>query len=176
VPISCPRSLATHSALPQVRPEPRRGLPHWQADRMRASQAACASNSAMPPGPGTETTGRIRPPGNASHSRGLSAAGPPGTEPMTPSSSVLETRHRLGGLSRPAGLFGCDDTRDLPDRRRPAAERDPRGSTDSESDKARQSLLSIRHSLIAITRHIAALVPPRPGEAAVPPRRPQDHK
>jgi hypothetical protein len=36
----------------------------------------------MPPGPGTETTGRIRPPGNASHSRGLSAAGSSGTLPM----------------------------------------------------------------------------------------------
>ena len=33
------RSLATHSALPQVRPDPRRGLPHRQAGRNRASQA-----------------------------------------------------------------------------------------------------------------------------------------
>jgi len=40
VPVSRTRSPATHSALPQVRPEPRRGLPHWQAGRKRASQAA----------------------------------------------------------------------------------------------------------------------------------------
>ena len=56
-------------------PEPRRGLPHRQAGRKRASQAPYASSSAMPPEPGTETTGRIRPPGNANHSRGLSVAG-----------------------------------------------------------------------------------------------------
>src|SRR5580700_6138852 len=37
----------------------------------------------MPPGPGTETTGRIRPPGNASHSRGPSVAASSGTLPMT---------------------------------------------------------------------------------------------
>ncbi len=68
---------------PAVRPEPRRGLPHRQAGRKRASQAPYASSSAMPPGPGTETTGRIRPPGNASHSRGLSVAGSSGTLFMT---------------------------------------------------------------------------------------------
>jgi hypothetical protein len=84
MPTSCTRSPATHSALPQVRPEPRRVLPHRQTGRKRASQASYASSSPMPPGPGTETTGRIRPPGNASHSRGLSAAGPPGTPPITP--------------------------------------------------------------------------------------------
>ncbi|MGO8888286.1 MAG: ATP-binding cassette domain-containing protein [Streptosporangiaceae bacterium] len=98
MPISCTRSPATHSALPQVRPEPRRGLPHEQAGRKRASQAAYASNSAMPPGPGTETTGRIRPPGNASHSLGLSAAGPPGTEPITPFS------HSWPGQAVPAAV------------------------------------------------------------------------
>jgi hypothetical protein len=85
--VSCFRSPATHSALPQVRPEPRRGLPHWQVGCSRASQAAYASSSAIPFSPGTETTGRIRPPGKASHSRGLSA-GSPDTEPMTPFSLV----------------------------------------------------------------------------------------
>src|SRR5271169_3184353 len=83
MPASRTRSSATHSALPQVRPEPRRGLPHRQVGRKRASQAPYASSSAMPPEPGTETTGRIRPPGNASHSRGLSVAGSSGTLPMT---------------------------------------------------------------------------------------------
>jgi hypothetical protein len=39
-PASCTRRSATHSALPQVRPEPRRGRPHRQAGRSRASQAA----------------------------------------------------------------------------------------------------------------------------------------
>jgi len=35
-----------------------------------------------------ETTGLIPPPGNASHSRGLSAAGPSGTEPIAPFSLI----------------------------------------------------------------------------------------
>lgn len=70
-----------HSALPQVRPEPRRRLPHLQAGSMRASHAACASSSAVPSSPGTETTGLSRPPGRASHSRGLSKAGLPGLKP-----------------------------------------------------------------------------------------------
>ena len=95
VSISCTRSPATHSALPQVRPEPRRGWPHRQVGRKRVSQAAYASSSAMPPGPGTETTGRIPPPGSASHSRGLSAAGSSGTDPMTPFSSIPEPRRLL---------------------------------------------------------------------------------
>jgi hypothetical protein len=98
VPASCPRSRATHSALPQVRPEPSRGLPHRQAGRRRASHAAYASNSAGPPVPGTETTGRIWPPGSASHSRGLSAAGLPGIGPMAPSSPL---RNPASPLSQP---------------------------------------------------------------------------
>jgi hypothetical protein len=81
-----------HSALPHVRPEPRRGLPHRQAGRKRASQAPYASSSAMPPAPGTETTGRIPPPGNASHSRGLSVAGSSATLPMTLLSPVPEAQ------------------------------------------------------------------------------------
>ena len=44
----------------------------------------------MPPAPGTETTGRIPPPGNASHSRGLSVAGSSATLPMTLLSPVPE--------------------------------------------------------------------------------------
>ena len=113
VPRSCTRSAATHCALPQVRPEPRRGRPHLQADRKRASQAACASNSAIPSGPGTETTGRMRPPGSASHSRGLSAAGPPVAEPIVPLSPFLNPPlpARAGP---PAGLLQCAARYDRP--------------------------------------------------------------
>ena len=58
----------------------------------RASQAACEINSSSPSSPGTETTGRIRPPGSASHSRGLSsAAGRRGAEPITQSSQEAGT-------------------------------------------------------------------------------------
>lgn len=89
---SCSRSRVTHSARPQVRPEPRRGRPQWQAGSRRASQAACVSSSAVPPVPGTETTGRIRPPGKASHSRGLSAAGLPGLGPIARLSPAPEPR------------------------------------------------------------------------------------
>src|SRR6266700_1137021 len=112
MPASCTRSWATHSALPQVRPEPRRGLPHRQAGRTRASQAPYASSSAMPPEPGTETTGRIPPPGNASHSLGLPAAGSSGTPPTMTTilllfSSVPDARKLLArtgptGPARPA--------------------------------------------------------------------------
>lgn len=86
MPACCPRNRAMHSALPQVRPEPSRRLPHGQDGSRRASHAAYASSSAVPPLPGTETTGRMRPPGRASHSRGLSAAGLPGMGPIVQSS------------------------------------------------------------------------------------------
>jgi hypothetical protein len=94
-PASGPRNQATHSALPQVRPEPRRGLPHRQIGCWRASHAACVSNSAAPPSPGTETTGRIRPPGKASHSCGLTAAALAGMGPIAPSSPAAGP-HRIG--------------------------------------------------------------------------------
>ena len=85
-PPSSSRSLATHSTLPQVRPEPSRGRPQPQGRTGRASQAACEINSSAPSSPGTETTGRIRPPGSASHSRGRSAAaGRRGAYPITQS-------------------------------------------------------------------------------------------
>jgi hypothetical protein len=85
---SCRRNEATHSALPQLRPEPRRGRPHRQVGRSRACHAACAISSAGPPLPGTETTGRIPPPGRASHSRGLPPAGLPGTGSIVQSSQL----------------------------------------------------------------------------------------
>ena len=111
VPRSCTRSAVTHCALPQVRPEPRRGRPHLQADRKRASQAACASNSAIPSGPGTETTGRMRPPGSASHSRGLSAAGPPGAGPIVLLSPFLNPASpRPGGSARAGSSSAPPDT------------------------------------------------------------------
>jgi len=69
-----------HSAAPQVRPDPSRGLPHRQVGRSRASQASYGSSSVAPSLPGTDTTGRIRPPGMASHSRGLATESPPGME------------------------------------------------------------------------------------------------
>ena len=59
----------------------------------------------MPPGPGTETTGRIRPPGNASHSRGPSVAGSSGTLPMT---TIFA---RLGGLG--VGRLAAGDEVDV---------------------------------------------------------------
>jgi hypothetical protein len=49
----------------------------------------------MPPGTGTDTTGRIRPPGNASHSRGRAVAGSSGTLPMTHIFPVRRARSRL---------------------------------------------------------------------------------
>src|SRR5260370_11522347 len=51
---------------------------------------------------GTETTGRIRPPGRASHSRGLSAAGLPGMEPLAPPSPPQEPPARLAPADFPA--------------------------------------------------------------------------
>ncbi len=69
-----------HSTAPQVRPEPSRGLPHRQVGRSRPSQTSYGSSSVSPSLPGTDTTGRIRPPGMASHSRGLATESPPGME------------------------------------------------------------------------------------------------
>ena len=104
MPASCWRSRATHSVLPQVRPEPSRGLPHRQAGRRRASHAAYASSSAGPPVSGSETTGRIWPPGKASHSRGLSAAGLPSIGPIAPSSLPPEPHQPFPSRSSPAQI------------------------------------------------------------------------
>jgi hypothetical protein len=91
-------SRAMHSALPQVRPEPRHGLPHRQAGARRASHAACVSSSTVPSSARTETTGRIPPPARASHSRGRTVPGLPGVGPIARSSP------RLPRSAAPAGL------------------------------------------------------------------------
>ncbi len=120
MPACCSRNRATHSALPQVRPEPRRRLPHGQAGGRRASHAAYASSSAVPPLPGTETTGRMRPPGRASHSRGPSAAGLPGMGPIAQSSLLRNppdpfprgAGERLHDLAVAAGICSADHAPD----------------------------------------------------------------
>ena len=81
-------------------PNPGEACRTGRRGRKRASQAPYASNSAMPPAPGTETTGRIPPPGKASHSRGLSAAGSSGTPPIPLFSSVPDARKFLGFTGR----------------------------------------------------------------------------
>jgi hypothetical protein len=164
VPACCPRNRATHSALPQVRPEPRRRLPHGQAGSRRASHAAYASSSAVPPWPGTETTGRMRPPGRASHSRGLSAAGLPGIGPIDQSSLLRNppdpfprgAGERLHDPAGAAGICSADHPPDRVDDR--AAAQGPGQRRLAGADLGHRSSLLCSEPA---TRRLACGAPPR---------------
>jgi hypothetical protein len=164
VPACCPRNRATHSALPQVRPEPRRRLPHGQAGSRRASHAAYASSSAVPPLPGTETTGRMRPPGRASHSRGMSAAGLPGIGPIDQSSLLRNppdpfprgAGERLHDPAVAAGICSADHPPDRVDDREAAQGQRQRRLAGADLGH-RSSLLCSEPA----TRRLACGAPPR---------------
>ena len=100
-----------HSVAPQVRPEPSLGLPHRQVGRSRPSQTSYGSSSVSPSLPGTDTTGRIRPPGMASHSRGLATESPPGMEFILLFSLGWQNRRALAAPGPFPGSVSCGPAR-----------------------------------------------------------------